>query len=489
MQKLRIRKQVRLGFARTFEICLNGIYYRLFRSFITVAIIAIAVAFMMYMLSASTIGHAVHGRARAEARDYRVFSRWLSWISDPLSRRDLFRLAAESAPGDARLGSVAGWGALSEPQASALLATARQSTPYLRFLAELSPGRRYRLVGNVEDKDVFDWLLDETCFAQFEERLAAMTAVRPPGDLARLRRLLEAYRGHIPLWQRVAEGRDAALAALRNRFPGLSAGALLAAPPAGFVDALRELGFTKTALDIGSLSRQAAESQRLTALTEILRQPGIKRDIAKRIGVKPLLVDMEDLSQLCRAARGARFFEQSLARHGLTAPMNGDELQAFFTRHLARTQVLRIEAESAGFAEGAGRFSPRTVWLIVVSCVVCVVGIANAMLMSVMERFREIATMKCLGATDAFVMTLFVLESCLLGVIGGLAGALLGLLLALPSALFKFGSFVWQVLSVHDVLTTGGVALLTGIVLAGVASVYPAYVAARLVPMEAMRVE
>ena len=45
------------------------------------------------------------------------------------------------------------------------------------------------------------------------------------------------------------------------------------------------------------------------------------------------------------------------------------------------------------------------------SLLVCTVGITNSMLMAVTERFKEIGTMKCLGALDSFVVVLFMLES------------------------------------------------------------------------------
>ena len=44
--------------------------------------------------------------------------------------------------------------------------------------------------------------------------------------------------------------------------------------------------------------------------------------------------------------------------------------------------------------------STKDIWLIIMSLIVCVVGIANSMLMAVTERFREIGTMKCLGALE-----------------------------------------------------------------------------------------
>ena len=75
--------------------------------------------------------------------------------------------------------------------------------------------------------------------------------------------------------------------------------------------------------------------------------------------------------------------------------------------------------------------STKDKWLIIMSLIVCVVGITNAMLMSVTERFREIGTMKCLGALDHFVVILFLLESGFQGFAGALNGALIGLVASL----------------------------------------------------------
>jgi ABC-type antimicrobial peptide transport system permease subunit len=51
----------------------------------------------------------------------------------------------------------------------------------------------------------------------------------------------------------------------------------------------------------------------------------------------------------------------------------------------------------------------RAIWIGIISLLVTVIGIANAMLMSVTERFREIGTMKCLGALSSFVTQMFVM--------------------------------------------------------------------------------
>ena len=68
--------------------------------------------------------------------------------------------------------------------------------------------------------------------------------------------------------------------------------------------------------------------------------------------------------------------------------------------------LARLEKVLTGKTEqkAGSILSDRQMFLLGVSFVVCMVGIANAMLMAITERFREIATMKCLGATDGFIL-------------------------------------------------------------------------------------
>ena len=128
-------------------------------------------------------------------------------------------------------------------------------------------------------------------------------------------------------------------------------------------------------------------------------------------------------------------------------------------------------------------------WLLLVSMLVCAVGITNAMLMSVAERFREIATLKCLGALDRFILVMFVLEACLLGVAGGAAGAVLGALIGAARMLVTFGGLAARAFPLVDLAVAVCAAAALGVVLAAAASVYPSFKAARLAPMEAMRIE
>ena len=78
---------------------------------------------------------------------------------------------------------------------------------------------------------------------------------------------------------------------------------------------------------------------------------------------------------------------------------------------------------SAGInVEAAAEGNPLDRWLVSMALLTCTVGIANAMLMSVTERFREIGTMKCLGAENGTVVKLFLIESAMIGGVGSADG-------------------------------------------------------------------
>src|SRR5207302_674055 len=94
----------------------------------------------------------------------------------------------------------------------------------------------------------------------------------------------------------------------------------------------------------------------------------------------------------------------------------------------------------------------RQRWIVALAMLVAFVGIVNAMLMSVSERFREIGTMKCLGALDGFIVKLFLLESAFQGIVGTLIGIVLGLGMSLIGASVSYGSYAWKNLPAKELL-------------------------------------
>lgn len=128
-------------------------------------------------------------------------------------------------------------------------------------------------------------------------------------------------------------------------------------------------------------------------------------------------------------------------------------------------------------------------WLMFVALVVTIVGVTNAMLISVYERYREIGTMKCLGAMDDHILKLFVVESLIQGGLGGALGFVLGILGALLSTGFTTGFHIITKVPAMELfrLLVGSMVLST--LLAVVATLYPAIRAARLNPVEALSYE
>lgn len=120
--------------------------------------------------------------------------------------------------------------------------------------------------------------------------------------------------------------------------------------------------------------------------------------------------------------------------------------------------------------------------LAVISLVVGAVGIANIMLVSVTERTREIGIMKAVGARNRDVLLLFLVESAILGA----AGSVLALPLGVAGG--------WVATSYADISLTlvpfwFGVAVVVGVVVGVVAGLYPAWRAASIDPIDALRRE
>ena len=135
-----------------------------------------------------------------------------------------------------------------------------------------------------------------------------------------------------------------------------------------------------------------------------------------------------------------------------------------------------IEARAAA----TSAFTSLFLGLGAVALLVGGVGIANVMVISVLERRSEIGLRRALGATKGHIRVQFLTESLLLGALGGVAGALGGALVTVAYARTRG----WEAVLPPAVLLAGVAAALT---IGAVAGLYPAMRAARLSPTEALR--
>ncbi len=149
--------------------------------------------------------------------------------------------------------------------------------------------------------------------------------------------------------------------------------------------------------------------------------------------------------------------------------------------------AMMIQRNSGAVTDPTEKY--RMTWLVIMSLLVCLVGITNAMLMSVTERYKEIGTMKCLGAYDIFIVELFFIESALVGFIASIIGWFLGVFAVVLVKLFGEGFKVFGWISPGEVFLYLLLSIVIGTLLSVVATIIPAQVAARMPAAAALRVE
>jgi putative ABC transport system permease protein len=144
-------------------------------------------------------------------------------------------------------------------------------------------------------------------------------------------------------------------------------------------------------------------------------------------------------------------------------------------------QVSRPSDALAAKAATDAAFTGLLLGLGAVSLLVGGVGVANTMVVSVLERRREIGLRRALGATRSHIRNQFLGEAVALSVLGGIAGALLGVIV---TAIFATLSG-WPISIPLWAIAAGlGVTVLVGVV----AGIFPASRAAKLAPTTALAV-
>lgn len=495
IREIDVRKQHRMSLRETWTLCIRGVKHRLFRSALTLAVVVLAVAFFMFLLCDSMYGRAVGKGVDAEIAASRAAQIRLTRLLTPATATSAMRhlAAAGKAADGTALAEAAAVTGLPPEEIASLAELAAQERLYADWFAKMPVGRRLILVKRNLGRDALRHVLAEP--DAFFRQLAIMVDLRVPGPkkadglreflavfpdyVSRMDAYLSRWNAKVAEAGRITQARLAAAGGLPETrwIPG--------APEAdaeAWRAQLAALGFDFPADALATMREQLRDANDAADLADALAAPAF-RDAWK--------VKFREASDSTVEDKMGQLGDPR-ARELLAEAFPPERLDALAARHAAETRLSALEravAAALGDDSALLGLSGRQLFLLGISFLVCMVGIANAMLMSITERYREIATMKCLGATDAYILSQFMMEAALQGFFGGLVGVVLGFAISTVRSALAFGGHLWSCFPAGDIALCALFSLAAGVLLAALASIQPSWAASRMAPMEAMRVE
>ncbi|MFH1731970.1 MAG: hypothetical protein ABIF82_10030 [Planctomycetota bacterium] len=212
MKPIRIADQPKVGLLRTIRITVDGIRYRLFRAAVTVAVIAMAVAFLMNIMSESLVKRSVARDTPRRLAEMRLVYDWAARLTKVETLGQTITELAVMEPGGPLAVEAAAMGRLKPNEMAALLDDARAVRHTLGFFEELGYARRRSLVHNDTGIAILDRLGREDGWERFTTALDSMKSIRKP-DLPALKEFVrDRWPKVLDGARRICEGRVEAIA-------------------------------------------------------------------------------------------------------------------------------------------------------------------------------------------------------------------------------------------------------------------------------------
>jgi putative ABC transport system permease protein len=465
-------------------------YYRLARSAITVLILSLAVAFLSYVLNYGILSHDAEYSAYTELKANHLIGEWVSRLSAPDQKPVIF--ADFLTKDNDRIQEFAAWAGLTDQDIFKTESAATQLNRFYEWFKNIPLSSRAILIA---DKDPAAVAEELTIPEKMNAFIAGITSLKlkPPLDaIDAMKKVIDADLPYLlTVSERIQSGQNQAIRKVREGLDTVPLVSYFIAQSEDFRAQVESAGYRLSREDfktMGDLAITEADAQKFSSLIAI---PEVQAPIARHLGIQTISeATAPRVIGWCtnrgRALWLADLVNKNAPGSGLTAAKL-ENIGKVAGRNALLEKI--VPSEIPQKRTSLLSLPEKARWLVLLSFIVCIVGITNTMLMSVTDRFSEIATMKCIGAMDGFIMLLFVFEAFLQAIIGSVLGVTLGFALSFIRGLFSYNILAIESLRVLETIGASALSFITGIAIAAVAATWPSWAAARLAPMEAMRVE
>ncbi len=491
MENIGIKQQAVLGFSRVLALTVTGVKYRLFRSLITVVVVCVAIAFMMNIFGETVFKNAIMSETKERIAKKRIFAMLVSRISMPKDIKGVLGYVASNQEEGSFYLEAMGMGGIKSSDMKKYYKDSKYAVKYFDFFKKLKGTNRRKLIRDKSGVEIFEYLSGKKELNKFVEELDKINNLKFPTRIVVFKSFLKRWPHIKANTNRIRDGYISSIDKIKSKINGSSVEEALKGIDGEFGKFLRSVGFIIDSNTVKVAAVQAMQFANINKLEKSISKSDIRKAIAFKLDILPTEVTKDELYQVISNRVSAKWFLSKLEENNIFLDKL-DALQLVELYKVKKENEMLIKAERLSVASseyknaGVGN---RTGWLIVISMLVCIVGIANVMLMSITERSHEIATLKCIGALDSYIFSTVITEAVILGTIGGIFGGILGFGISFLRMFFEFGELLFISFPIVDILLKILISVFMGTVLAVLASVYPSMRAAKLAPIEAMRVE